>query len=276
MINLILLIFALFLARTLSAQLESTPDVVLPLDGIVERSTLQQKAPLVYPPIREADILWETRIWRVLDTREKLNLCFRYPGEPLFEILQEAIESGGLTAYSAESDDFSQPLDTAELFAQLYERDTIPIFNVDTQIERYQEIVNDIDPDDIKRYRLKEVWYFDTRHSVMRVRVIGIAPMIDVTDDNGNFLYEKPLYWIYYPQARKVLAHHQVFNPSNDRDPMSWEDLFEMRRFSSHVMKESNIHDNRLQDYLTGIELLQESKKIEAEIFNMEHDMWSY
>ena len=159
---------------------------------------------------------------------------------------------------------------------QLYRRDTVPIFDPITYDPDFQIVINDTDPDDIKRYRLKEVWYFDSRHSVLRVRIIGIAPMIDVKDDNGNFLYEKPLYWIYYPEARELLSHHEVFNPLNDQSRMSWEDLFEMRQFSSHVYKESNVYNRRLQDYLSGVDLLQEGEKIEVDLFHREHDLWSY
>ncbi|WP_367177076.1 hypothetical protein [uncultured Eudoraea sp.] len=47
------------------------------LDGIVDRSELNTNKALPYPPVRAADILWEKRIWRVIDTREKINLPFR-------------------------------------------------------------------------------------------------------------------------------------------------------------------------------------------------------
>jgi hypothetical protein len=49
-----------------------------------------------------------------------------------------------------------------------------------------------------------------------------------------------------------------------------------MRFFASYIYKESNVRDRRLQDYLTGIDLLLEADKIKQEIFNFEHDLWSY
>ena len=52
------------------------PDKDAPLDGIVERKTILDKQVLPYEPIRESDILWSKRIWRVIDVREKLNLPF--------------------------------------------------------------------------------------------------------------------------------------------------------------------------------------------------------
>jgi hypothetical protein len=65
-----------------------------PLDGIVEETNIGQKRVLPYPPIREADILWQKRVWRVLDTREKMNLPFRNPQMPFFTILTNEIENG--------------------------------------------------------------------------------------------------------------------------------------------------------------------------------------
>ena len=42
------------------------------------------------------------------------------------------------------------------------------------------------------------------------------------------------------------------------------------------MSKESNVYDRRLEDYLTGVDILLESEKIKSEIFNFEQDLWSY
>ena len=84
------------------------------------------------------------------------------------------------------------------------------------------------------------------------------------------------MFWAYYPECREILARHKVFMEGNDASLITWEDLFEMRFFSSYVYKESNVHDLRLQDYLSGVDLLLASDKIKNEIFNYEHDLWSY
>ena len=84
------------------------------------------------------------------------------------------------------------------------------------------------------------------------------------------------MFWIYYPEFRKVLAHQQAFNTGNDASPISWEDIFEMRFFASYIYKESDVMNRRLEDYLSGVDLLLEADKIKNEIFNFEHDLWSY
>ena len=245
-----------------------------PMDDIVVRTNMQQERFLPHPPLREADILWEKRVWRVIDTREKINLPFRYPKQPLFTILANAVEAGELQAYSTEDDQFSHPLSSAGVDALLRSIDTVAVWNFDHENEEYQIVENEVDPQEIKRYRLKEVWYFDNRLGKLEVRILGIAPIKEHYDDNGNFKYEAPLFWLYFPECRKILADYVAFNPWNDRPQMSWTDLFDMRMFSSYIIKDSNVHDRRIEDYLAGPDRLKESERKGLEIFNREHDAW--
>ena len=154
--------------------------------------------------------------------------------------------------------------------------DTVITFDPETYEENIAVVRNDLNPEDVKRYRVKEIWFFDEESSTVQVRILGIAPLKDVTDDNGNFRYEQPMFWVYYPNIRELLARHNVFNPGNDSSNITWEDLMERRYFSSYIMKQSNVYDRRLQDYLTGVDLLLEADKIKNELFNFEQDLWSY
>jgi gliding motility associated protien GldN len=247
-----------------------------PLDDITERNIRQDPPILAQPYVREADILWEKRIWRELDTREKMNLAFRTP-EPLINLLIEAIYAGELTAYSTIDDKFTTPLSIAEIDELLAASDTIEVMHPETYEITFKVVKNELNSDDIIKYRIKEVWYFDSKYSTLKVRILGIAPIRYVYDNRQNFLYEQPLFWIYYPHARPILHRQRVFMPGgNDNSLVSWYNLFEMRFFSSFIVKESNIHDRRLQDYLSGRDLLIEAERIKQEIFNFEQDLWSY
>ncbi|MBI5916839.1 MAG: gliding motility protein GldN [Bacteroidetes bacterium] len=254
----------------------SDPNEGRPLDDIVDKRITTEKRLLPYDHVREADIFWEKRIWRVIDIREKMNLPFAYPERPFFSILMDAATGGEITVYSTEDDKFTSKLTPDEVASMGATIDTVITFDPETYEEQIQVVRNDINPEDVKRFRLKEVWFFDEETSTLQVRVLGIAPLIDKTDENGNFLYEKPMFWVYYPEAREILSREKVFSAGNDASPMTWEDLMEMRFFSSYIYKESNVRDRRIQDYLTGIDLLLEADKIKQEIFNFEHDLWSY
>ena len=247
-----------------------------PLDDIVKRTLMDEKPVLPYDPVREADIFWEKRIWRVIDVREKMNQPFMYPEMPFAKILLDAATNGEITVYSTEDDKFTYPLTMDEVGSKMGSTDTLEVFDPDTYETSIKVVQNDLNPTDIQRFRIKEVWFFDEESSTMQVRILGIAPLQDVKDENGNFQYENPMFWVYYPDARAMLARHKVFNDANDASPTSWEDLFEMRYFSSYIFKQSNVQDRRLQDYLTGVDMLLEGQKIKQEIFNFEQDLWSY
>lgn len=268
---------------TLSAQIpgniimtEADAENAGPVDDIVEKRTVLEKRVLPYDHIREADVFWEKRVWRIVDIREKMNLPFANQERPFFTILQEAAESGELTVYSVENDKFTSRLTSEEVASMGASIDTVVTFNPETYEEELQVVRNELNPEDVKRFRIKEVWFFDKESSTMQVRILGIAPLIDVKDENGNFKYEQPMFWVYYPDAREMLARERVFNVGNDASPMSWEDIMEMRFFSSYIYKESNVHNRRLEDYVSGIDLLLEADKIKQEIFNWENDLWSY
>lgn len=248
-----------------------------PLDDITSREIVSDRKLLKYPPVREADILWEKRIWRVIDTREKMNLPFVAPESPLFTIFTEAAMKGELRVYSTEDDHFSKPLSLEDLGQKLVKRDTILNIDPETMDEKVTVVNNELDWENVKRYRLKEAWYFDARTGTLRVRILGIAPLINVLDDEGNFKFEQPLFWVYYPAAREVLARHKVVNPGgNYASTLSWEDWFEMRYFSSMITKDNNTLDLRLEDRYSGLDLVMKAEAIEQALFNQESDMWQY
>jgi gliding motility associated protien GldN len=259
--------------KTESSNPEATSKV---LDGVYERKIIKETPPLAYDHIREADVFWEKRIWRVLDVREKMNKPFVYPEAPFINIILKAAKDDKIKLYSTIDDKFSTELSIAEASTIGVSVDTIITFDPETFAEQMKIVRNELNWEDIKRFRIKEVWFFDEETSTMQVRILGIAPLREVYDDQGNFKYEQPMFWAYYPELRQELARQEAFNPLNDAARMSWEDIFEMRYFSSYIYKESNVYDRRIQDYMTGVDILLESEKIKNEIFNFEHDLWSY
>ena len=251
------------------------------VDDIVSKRLVVENTVLPYEPIREADIAWQKKILRLLDTREKMNLPFRYPEKPLFNVFREMIENGDITVF--EDEKFTTALTPEEVEKSLNRVDTSVIFDYDTYEEKVQVVKSEISWEDINRFRVKEIWFFDEESSRLRVRILGIAPERDVYDDETQeFKYSLPLFWIYYPEARNLLSKHRIFNENNDMAPMTWAALFESRFFSSVIYKSSNVLDLRVKDMFdaskenSNIDILLESKKIKAELFNFEHDFWTY
>lgn len=250
------------------------------VDGVVKRSLIEEGPILEFDQPRESDVVWERKLWRVIDVREKMNMVFRSPLKPFFTILQEMAENGDVAVFADEF--FREPMTIEEIDKELNRVDTTTVFDYDTYEEKVEVIRNTINWESINRYRVKEVWYFDKEASVLKCRILGISPILDEIDaDTGLLKFSRPLFWIYYPEAREHLGKFRVENDNNDISPMSWYDMFEMRQFSSYIMKRSNTLDLRLQDKFygyerEGIDRLMESDKIKAELFNFEHDLWEY
>lgn len=252
-------------------------------DGVYDRVPHATKV-LGWQPVREADILWKKRVWREIDTREKQNVAFRFAGDEntgggyFIEILMDAIKKGKIKAYSNFDDRFTQALSKEQVLEVMTGKDdSTPVTDPVTGQVKIVVTHKEFDVDLVTKYRLKEDWIFDRNLGRMVVRIIGIAPIVDVLDPNTlTVRAQSPLFWIYYPEAREVLAQYEVYNPDNDVQRLTWDDYFEGRFFSSRIIKVSNPFDEAISAQHPGMEGLYEAQRTNDMIFNKEHDMWVY
>lgn len=258
----------------------SIPSEDIYIDDIVPKRMITENIVLPYEPVREADIAWEKRMWRIIDTREKINIVWRAEEEPFFNILKEMILNGDITAF--EDEKFKTPLTGEEVEGKLYKIDTIPSFDYETYQEKIEVVKNTLDWRNIKKYRIKEIWYFDEEASMMKNRILGIAPIMEEEVEGLDRPLVYPLFWVYYPEARQYLGKKRVKNDDNDIAPMSWADLIDNRFFNSIIYKRSNVLDYKVEDYFdpksdtANMDILLQSEKIKQELFNFEHDLWEY
>jgi len=253
-------------------------------DGVYDR-VAHINAPIGWQPIREADILWKKRVWREIDTREKQNQAFRYPGDEntgggyFIEILIDAIKKGKIKAYSNFDDRFTTPLTKDQLQELVAGKiDTYRSVSPIDGTEQIRIVHEDFNPDLITKFRIKEDWIFDRNMGKMVVRIIGIAPVKDILGEDGvSVRASQSMFWLYYPDIRNVLAQYEVFNPQNDLARMTWDEFFESRQFSSKIIKVSNPFNSDFNtEGLNNMEKLYESQRVSEQIFNKEHDMWVY
>lgn len=88
------------------------------------------------------------------------------------------------------------------------------------------------------------------------------------------------LFWVFYPDAREVLANSVVFNSKNlSSSDLTYDDILNARRFSSIIYKSDNgLGTGNIKDYIPNDaeEQLEESDRIKNQILEMENDMWNY
>ncbi len=255
---------------------------------VYDKLDLKNKKPVPYVPTREADVIWEKTVWRMVDLRQKVNLPLYYPTDPignrmsLVNLLLYGIDNEGLNAYDPDDPEATTEFDilmTAEQVKKSMgaKQDTQSITKADGSIK--DEII-DLPPQkhEIKKLLIKEKWYFDKNYSRMKVRIIGLCPIrLYHKEDNPDMYVMKKTFWVYYPEARPILANHPVFNRHNDAQRITFDDYFRQRQFTGHIFSESNVYNNRqINEYRSGVEVLWEAEKIENKIFRMEHDMWEF
>ena len=261
-----------------------TPNV---LDGAYVKETNLTKRVIPYPHLREADVMYKRRIWQEIDLRQKFNHPFYFPLDPiqdrqnLFDVIRDALlVEGSLVAYSAgplgEDDEFTFPLSTDSI------RKILNPVTLVKQYDDYGEVIGTVQQSDelasdkVTRYRIKEDWIWDRQRSERYVRILGIAPMMEDFDVDGNSIGFRPLFWLYYPECRYVFANSEVYNMFNDAQRRTYEDLFQKRYFSSYIVKEDNSFNRMIVSYARGLDALAESERIQQELFNLEHDIWHY
>ncbi len=274
-----------FSFMVLAAGLETINGQII--NGAYKRTDTFQKKPMPLPIVREADVFWSKMVWRIIDLREKINQPLYYPTTEvdgitsLSALLLNGIKTGLLTAYDARNDDdFKTPLTLAEVNEAFgAEVRTREVRNFETGEMELRTIEGEIRLEEVKQLMIKEEWYFDKQNSRLQVRVIGICPIQEFyrEDIPDSPVQRRKVFWIYYPEARNLLAANEVFNPYNDSRRMSFDDVFIKRYFNSYIVQESNVHNNRLiSQYLDGKNAMLESKRIEDKIFNFEQDLWEY
>lgn len=252
-------------------------------DGVYDRVP-HISMPVNWQTVREADIMWKKRVWREIDTREKQNMAFRYPGDDytgggmFIEIVLDAVKKGKIKAYSNMDDHFTSALSKDQILELLTGKpDTTYVEDPLTGATIMKISSREFNPDAVTKYRMKEDWVFDRNIGRMVARIIGLAPILDKYNDDGSFRASQAVFWLYYPEIRPMLAQYEVFNPENDVSRMNWDEYFEGRFFSSRVIKTSNPFDLTFKERgMSNLEALYEGQKESEKLFNKEHDMWVY
>lgn len=222
--------------------------------------------------------MYSWTILRVIDLSQKLNMPFTHPKSMLINVLMEALKKGSLNEYLYRSDELTESnrMQASEILGALEKYDTITVSNPITfALERRVEKV-EFNPNDVVKFRLKEEWVFDRRTASMVVRIVAIAPIQNLKSD-GIVVGEIPMFWVYFPAIRPLLAKAEVFNIKNESAKISYDDVFLRRFFTSYIYKEPNVKDLRIEDYASNPEdFLMESERVKQKLFNFEQSLWDY
>ncbi len=257
-------------------------------DTYTQENDLHNRKAIPYSYVSEADVMWSKVTWEIVDLREKMNLPLYYPIDTIHNrksLINALVDGVAQNRYTA----FKPPLKM-----NAFEFDPVNVYNgvedlknkgSREQIIRVQTrpglpakdslVVTRWKPEEIKQILVKSVWYFNKKDSKLHNEIIGLCPIREYV---FNGVARRDLmFWFYYPDLRDYLATVPVFNPINDKELYTFDDIFVNRYFNSYFIQESNVYDDRqITDYLEGDAAQRESEKIRSEIFNFEQDLWEY
>nr|MCU0376132.1 gliding motility protein GldN [Chitinophagaceae bacterium] len=206
--------------------------------------------------------------------------------QKFLNIILKHIKDGDITAFDAGNDRFTVPLTVAQVAKMLaptgytiqvpdWVRDPTGTLN----ITKDSAIRDEFDENTVRSFAIKEEVIFDRETSRLHFRILGIAPMKTVFNDDGSVRATYRMFWVYYPELRPHLSRYDAYNPRNMGARMSWEEVFESRYFSSYIYKSTlnNPGDMQLEGIVKDpLMRLLEGEKIKETIFNWEQDQWSY
>jgi hypothetical protein len=145
------------------------------------------------PKLSSDDIIWARKLstYKGFDLTKAMVLKQTSSESPMIHLLNIAEKDTKKTFFSSESSTDMRKLPFNELGRVFFWRDTI--YEIDGISSKVIE--NHVEKSEIKNLRLIQEWFWDERKQKLRIHFVAAAPMKEITDEAGQFLYWKPLFY---------------------------------------------------------------------------------
>jgi gliding motility associated protien GldN len=246
-------------------------------------------------PVHESDIFFKKSIVRAMDLREKQNKPMFSRNREITRLLIEAVQNGKLTPYNNDS------LATVISIGQFMERMSIPsplakfdINNPNDTMDMYIEHGPDwrtvikeqmqaqyYFPQDLYQMEIKEDIIFNKETSRMTYDIHSITIFVPADHPSNVRGIQSPVASFKFKDLVNDTFRDNPnaiwFNSQNDASHKSLADAFELRLFSSYIIKVSNPSDAYLSDiYNDQYKGILASQWAAHELLEFEHNLWEF
>ena len=246
--------------------------------------------------IHESDIMYKKTVIRALDLRELQNLPLFSQNKQITKLIIEAVQEGVLTPYASDSLDGGAKLTLAEFMKKIELPSTDApdddggdgfddFDNVDGEEpanEPAAPSANYFFPQDLYQMEIKEDLIFDKQRSVLYYDIQAFTFKVPADHPDNIKGIEIPIASFSYKELiEKVFPNNPDaiwYNPMNDSEHHNLADAFELRLFSSYIIKVSNPNDEYLTDTYGGDPKtgIMASQWKAFELLEYEHNLWEF
>lgn len=255
---------------------------------------MTQRALIQYPTAVEMpeDVVWRRDVYREIDLNEGYNGGLYYPVQPkgkqmnLFTYIFKLAQNNYIPIYEY------SPTESEERFEESAKRTFKDM--LDDQGVFYEEkdgkvtVDNsDIPSEEVRRYFLKESYYYDQANSTFHRKVVALCPVrmsafptqakAESTEGEDEDLEggmdfgdepPRPMFWVNFTELLPFLNRQSVMiSDKNNSASMSLEDFFTLNKYQGKIYKVTNMLGRNLSDYCrTDSALTKEQQRIEAEL----------
>ena len=264
-------------------------------------------------PIHSSDIMWKKTIIRAMDMREQQNEPLFSKNKELTRVIIEAAKAGEIKIWATDSLDFGTPL-TLEKFLEALQIPSEEIvltdeekafmetetaaeekgddlwgdFDVGAEPEEEEEETTAIggieyyNPKDIYQLEIKEDMIFDKQRSRMYYDIHAITLKVPADHPLNIKGIEVPIASFSYKELVDKAFNNNPdaiwYNPYNDAEHKKLADAFELRLFSSYIVKVSNPNNDYIVDIYGGDQWtgIMASQWKAFELLEFEHNLWEF
>lgn len=237
-------------------------------------------------PILDKDIMYRKMVWRRLDMEEKQNTYFMVVNKELPRLIVEYIQMGKLKAFENDSLEEGRVLTTEKFQGNLKDPNTeafdSTLYSDPKELaEAYSSYAKsmNLDPKLLTIVELKEDIIFDKKRSRMYYDILAVTLFIPAKRNPRGF--NQPVATVKFKDLVELFKKDNRaiwFNRENDSEHRNFADAFELRLFSSYIVKVSNPNDELIVDTYGGDPKAGRygSEKISNDLMEYEHNLWEF